>query len=198
MDVLSQHKSRMAITYLTSLTLISPSSPKTMAWIYSGTVALALSSTKVHTCACYVLAVTDVSTCYHWTIPLRLKSDSTGKLCLIILSMPENPCPSTLCTDGGGKFFNTSLNLEQEILHPPAPYTSEYSSLSEQNLCTLMALVRCCLIDAGLPDKNWAETCAHTTYLINVTCHEQVEMLMWEPPDGALLYSACSRCRHCQ
>jgi len=32
-----------------------------------------------------------------------------------------------------------------------------------------MAHVRCCLIEAELPDKYWAEACAHTTYLVNVT-----------------------------
>jgi len=36
-------------------------------------------------------------------------------------------------------------------------------------LRTLMAHVRCCLIDAGLADKYWAEACAHATYLVNVT-----------------------------
>jgi len=116
-----------------------------------------------------VLAVTDVSTRYHWTTPLRLKSDATDKLCYIILSMPETHRPLTLCTDGGGEFFNARLNLwlnKQGILHPPAPpYTSEYKGLSEHFLCTL----RCCLIDAGLPDKYWAEACAHTTYLVNLT-----------------------------
>jgi len=83
--------------------------------------------------ACYVLAVTDVSTHYHWTAPLRLKSDSTDKLCHIILSMPETHCPLTLRTDGGGEFFNARLDLwfnKLGILHPPAPpYTSEYNGL---------------------------------------------------------------------
>jgi len=37
----------------------------------------------------YVQAVTDMSTRYHWTAPLRLKSDATDKLCHIILSMLE-------------------------------------------------------------------------------------------------------------
>jgi len=41
----------------------------------------------------YVLAVTDVSTCYHWTAPLRLKSDAMDKLHHIILSMPETHRP---------------------------------------------------------------------------------------------------------
>jgi len=122
---------------------------------------------------CYVLAVTDVSTRYHWTTPLRLKSDAMDKLCHIILSMPETHRPLTLRTDGGGKFFNARLNLwlnKQGILHPPAPpCTSEYNGLSERFLRTLMARVRCCLIDAGLPDKYWAEACAHATYLVNVT-----------------------------
>jgi len=56
--------------------------------------------------ACYVLAVTDVSTGYHWTASLRLKSDATGRLCHIILSMPETHLPLTLHADGGGEFFN--------------------------------------------------------------------------------------------
>jgi len=120
-----------------------------------------------------VLAVTDMSTCYHWTAPLRLKSDGMDKLFHIILSMLETHRPLTLCTDGGGEFFNAHLNLwlsKQGILHPPAPpYTSEYNGLSECFLHTLMALVRCCLIDSGLPDKYWAEACAHATYLVNVT-----------------------------
>jgi len=123
--------------------------------------------------ACYVLAVTDLSRCYHWTAPLRLKSDATDKLCHIILSMPETHCPLTLHTEGGGEFFNAHLDLwlnKQGILHPPAPpSTSEYNGLSEHFLRTLMAHVRCCLIDAGLPDKDWAEACAHTTYLVNIT-----------------------------
>jgi len=105
----------------------------------------------------YVLAVTDLSTRYHWTAPLRLKSDATDKLHHIILSMPETHRPLTLCTDGGGEFFNACLDLwlnKQGILHPPAPpYTSEHNSLSECLLRTLMARVRCCLKDAGLPDK---------------------------------------------
>jgi len=120
-----------------------------------------------------VLAVTDVSTGYHWTTPLRLKSDATDKLHHIILSMPETHHPLTLCTDGGGKFFNARLDLwlnEQGILHPLAPpYTSKYNSLSEGFLHTLMAHMRCCLIDTGLPDKYWAEACAHATYLVNIT-----------------------------
>jgi len=77
----------------------------------------------------YVLAVTDVSTSYHWTTPLRLKSDAMDKLCHIILSMPETHHPLTLCTDGSGEFFNARLDLwlnKQGILHPSAPpYTSE-------------------------------------------------------------------------
>jgi len=121
----------------------------------------------------YVLAVTDMSTRYHWTVPLRLKSDATDKLHHIILSMPETHRPLNLRTDGSGKFFNACLGLwlnEQGILHPPAPpYTSEYNGLSECFLRTLMAHVRCCLIDAGLPDKYWAEACAHAIYLVNVT-----------------------------
>jgi len=76
-------------------------------------------------------------------------------------------------TDGSAKFFNSTLNLwlnKQGILHPPAPpYTSEYNSLSERFLCTLMVHVRCCLINTGLADKYWAEACAHTTCLVNVT-----------------------------
>jgi len=123
--------------------------------------------------ACYMLAGTDMSTRYHWTTPLRLKSDAMDKLCHIILSMPETHPPLTLRTDGGGEFFNACLNLwlnKQGILHPPAPpYTSEYKGLSECFLRTLMAHVRCCLIDAGLPDKYWAEACAHVTYLVKVT-----------------------------
>jgi len=105
----------------------------------------------------YVLAGTDVSTRYHWTAPLRLKSDAMDKLCHIILSMPETHRHLTLRTDGGGEFFNAHLDLwlnKQGILHPPAPpYTSEYNCLSERFLRTLMACVRCCLIDAGLQDK---------------------------------------------
>jgi len=107
--------------------------------------------------ALYMLAVTDVSTRYHWTTPLRLKSDAMEKLCHIILSVPETHCPLTLRTDGGGEFFNACLGLwlnEQGILHPPAPpYTSEYNGLSEHFLHTLMARVKCCLISTGLPDK---------------------------------------------
>jgi len=61
--------------------------------------------------ALYVLAVTDVSTRYHWTTPLRLKSDAMDKLCHIILSMPETHSPLTLRTDGVGEFFNARLNL---------------------------------------------------------------------------------------
>jgi len=87
--------------------------------------------------------------------------------------MPETHCPLTLHTDGGGEFFNEPLNLwfnKMGILHPPAPpHTSEYNSLSEHFLHTLMAHVRCCLIDAGLPDKYWAEACAHATYLVNIS-----------------------------
>jgi len=48
-------------------------------------------------CAHYMLAVTDVSTRYHWTTPpLRLKSDATDKLHHIILSMPETHCPHSM------------------------------------------------------------------------------------------------------
>jgi len=83
----------------------------------------------------YVLALTGVSTCYHWTSPLKLKSDATDKICHIILSMPETHHPLTLHTDGGGEFFNACLDLwlnKQGILHPPAPpYISEYNGLSE-------------------------------------------------------------------
>jgi len=45
-------------------------------------------------------------------------------------------------SNGSGKLFNTCLDLwfnEQGILHPPAPYTSDYNGLLDCFLCTLMA-----------------------------------------------------------
>jgi len=40
-----------------------------------------------------VLTVTDMSTCYHWTTPLKLKSDAMDKHYHMILSMPETHHP---------------------------------------------------------------------------------------------------------
>jgi len=57
-------------------------------------------------------------------------------------------------------------------------HTPQSTTVLECFLCTLMACVRCCLIDA---DKYWAEACAHETYLVNVTPTEV-------NPDYASLY----------
>jgi hypothetical protein len=121
----------------------------------------------------YILAVTNVSTHYHWTILIKLKSDAGDKLRHIILSMPSDRRPCILQTDGGGEFFNMHLDLwlnEQGIMHPPAPpYTSEYNGLSEWFLQTLMARTWCCLLKSSMTNHYWAEASQHMTYLINVT-----------------------------
>jgi len=90
--------------------------------------------------ACYVLAVTDMSTHYHWTAPLRLKSDETDKLCHIILSMPETHRPLTLRTDGGGKFFNARLDLwlnEQGFCLLLHHHTPQSTKVSQSTFCAL-------------------------------------------------------------
>jgi len=82
----------------------------------------------------YVIAVTDMSTCYH-----TQAEESCNSICHIILSMPETHCPLTLHTDGSGKFFNALICGSTSrgfciLLHH---HTPQSTTVSQSTFCTL-------------------------------------------------------------
>ena len=120
----------------------------------------------------YISKFTDHHTRWKAFYPIRSKDKAIDTLSYFIqgYAIPLGMRIQRLRRDKGGEYtagyareFCKQTGLEQEFA---ATKTTQQNGMSERDGRTIMNIMRCILIDTGMPKFLWGEICETTTYII--------------------------------
>lgn len=120
----------------------------------------------------YVAVFTDEYTRYVIAKPIEVKADFISSFQRVVNEVRGLGFRvKGLRTDHGGEFISNDLKeycQERGILQTfTGPYAPQQQGISERMNRTLTEMVRCMLIESGLPKQFWGEAFNTATYLVN-------------------------------
>lgn len=122
----------------------------------------------------YYLLLTDDYSRYRWAILLKLKSDAAGELKGFIKKIEREKAPfkvSTIRSDGGGEFYNhtlesyfKSIGIQRE---KSIPYSQHQNGVAERSIGIVDDCARTMMLYAGSPVYDWSYAVQHAVYVMN-------------------------------
>lgn len=131
----------------------------------------------------YYLVIVDDFTHYHWTFPLRNKSDTFAWLTsfyALVLNQFHLSVQSVQCDNGkefDNKQFRDFMVRHGISFHLSCPHTSSQNGRAECAIRSINDIMRIILFQAHMPDTYWVEALQTTTYLLNRRPSKPINLL---------------------
>jgi histone deacetylase 1/2 len=121
----------------------------------------------------YYLAILDDCSHFHWSFPLRLKSDTFSTISNFFAHVHTQfgYTNKTVQCDNGREFGNSASRAfflaHGVTLRMSCPYTSQQNGKAERMIRTTNNVTRTLLFQASMPSSYWADALAIATLLLN-------------------------------